>query len=148
MKKLVTLALAASLVAVPAGADAAKYKGKTKGGSTITLKAKGNKVSKIRTAVPIVCVETTGTGQTRAGTELFQPPGSFKLGKKAKRKALQPAAINSGNKATKNYTVSVRRSGGKIKGKLKVNLSFLRLSLFKSLPDTYICSGSTTFSAK
>ena len=148
MKKLATLALAASLMVVPAGADAAKYKGKTKGGNKITMKVKGNKASKIRTLVPMVCVETTGTGQTRAGAELFQPPGRFKIGKTTKRKALQPAAINSGSKATKNYTVSVKRKGGKLKGKLKVNLSFLRLSLFKTLPDTYICSGSTTFTAR
>ena len=148
MKKIATALALTALVAAPAAAEAASYKGKTKGGSSITFKLSGKRISKINTVVPTLCVETTGSGLSRAGAELFQPPGKFKLGKTTKRKALQPAAMNGGTKATKNYTVSAKRSGGKVTGKLKVNFSFLRLDLFRRLPYTYICSGSTTFSAK
>ena len=148
MRKLTAaLALCLALTALPAAAQAASYKGKTKGGSSIAFKLKGGKISSINTVVPTICAETTGSGLTRSGVELFQPKGKFKRGKTTKRKSLDPAAMNSGTKATKNYTVSARRKGGKVAGKLKVNFSFLRLDLFRRLPYTYICSGSTSFSA-
>jgi hypothetical protein len=142
------------LLAVLAGGSTAEaksvaYKGKTSSGTSITFKRKGNKVSKIRTALSTICIETTGSGLTRAGSELYQPPGSFRLGKTKKVKKLQPAALNQGIKATKNYTVKVRKSGKrKIKGKLKLSYSFLIPDLFRSLPYTYVCSASHTFTAK
>lgn len=146
-KTTATILVIAGLLAIPATSSAAvSYKGKASG-SSITFKLSGNKISGIRTVVPTVCVETTGSGMSRAGGELFRPPGRFTLGKARKVKALQPAAINSGTKATKNYTVSASKSGRRIKGKLKVSLSFLRLDLFRRLPYTYICTGTAKFSA-
>src|SRR3712207_3365373 len=86
-------AAALSFCLVPA-AEAAKLSGTTKDGSKITLKRSGAKVSAIKTMVPAMCVETTGSGRTRAGGELFTPPGSFVLGGQRKTKAVQPAAMN------------------------------------------------------
>ncbi len=147
-KTIGSLALCAVLAVVPgSAAQAAGYKGKTKGGSSITFKLKGSKISAVNTVVPALCVETTGSGMTRAGAELFQPQGKFRLGGTSKGKSLDPAALNGGTKATKNYTVSSRRSGGRVTGKLKLSYSFLRLDLFRRMPYTYICSGSTSFSA-
>lgn len=141
----VALALAVLLTAGSAGGQAATYAGKTRDGSGIRLKVAGRKVSAIRTTVPTSCVETTGSGQTRAGAELFQPPGSFALGRAGRARALQPAAMNSGIRATKNYTVDVRRSGAKLTGTLSVNFSFLRPgpSIYSSY--IFICTGSTKF---
>src|SRR4051812_31750386 len=114
-------ATAALAVAVPS-AGAATLHGTTGGGSKVTLKRSGAKVSKIRTMVPTMCVETTGSGFTRAGGELFRPPGAFAMGRERKAKALQPAAMNHGTKATKNYTVKVTNAGGRaVSGKLSVN---------------------------
>jgi hypothetical protein len=145
--RAVALAAAATLtVAVPA-AGAATLHGTTKGGTKITLKRSGKTVSKIKTMVPTICTETTGSGYTRAGAELFRPPGSFTLGREQKAKALQPAAMNSAIKATKNYTVKVTSSGRGVRGKLSVNFSFLIPDLFRTSPYIYLCQGTTTFTA-
>ncbi len=126
-------------------AGAAPYKGKTKGGSSVTFALKGNKVTGIRTVVPTLCLETTGNYSSRAGGELFQPVAAAKIGKTVKSKALQPAAMNSGSKATKNYEVTVNRRGKVVSGKLKLNFSFLVPDLYGA--KIFICSGSTTFKA-
>jgi hypothetical protein len=151
MKRSITALAALGLLAAAAPAAEARtvaYKGKTSGGSTITLKRSGKKVSRLRTVVPTTCVETTGSGLSRAGVELYRPPGRARLGKPRRVKALQPAAMNSGIKATKTYRISLRRSGRKVKGRLRVSFSFLRPDLFRSLPYIYLCTGSTRFSAK
>lgn len=151
MKKAVTGLALACLLAGGSVAEAktVSYKGKTSSGTSIKFKRKGNKVSKIRTALSTICIETTGSGLTRAGSELYQPPGRFRLGKTRKVKKLQPAALNHGIKATKYYTVKVRKaSRGRVKGKLKLSYSFLIPDLFRSLPYTYVCSASHTFTAK
>jgi hypothetical protein len=141
-------AFATFAVGVPA-AGAATLHGTTDGGNTITLKRSGSKVSKIKTMVPTMCMETTGSGMTRAGGELFRPPGSFTLGRQRKAKALQPAAMNSGAKATKNYTVKVTSAGARaVQGKLSVNFSFLIPDLFRSMPYIYLCQGTVTFTAQ
>jgi hypothetical protein len=146
------LALAAVTAALAAGAPAAgaaTLHGKTKDGNRITLKRSGDTVSKIKTMVATMCVETTGSGYTRAGGELFRPPGSYTLGGTHKDSALQPAAMNHGTKATKNYTLKLRpASRGGVKGKLSVNFSFLIPDLYRSLPYTYVCQGTTTFTAR
>ena len=149
-KTLTVLASAAMLVvvAVPASAQAAAHKGRTKGGSTITLSVAGKRASSLRTLVPAICVETTGTYKTRAGAKIFQPPGSFAFGGERKAKALQPAAMNMAAKATKNYTVSVRSAGrNRVAGDLKVNFSFIRPGLTIYQMEIWLCQGSTSFTA-
>ena len=55
-------AVAALLVTAPlASAKSVSYKGKTKGGHTITFKRSGNKVSAINTLVPTVCISGSGS---------------------------------------------------------------------------------------
>ncbi|HRV60448.1 MAG: hypothetical protein KDB54_07730 [Solirubrobacterales bacterium] len=127
-------------------AGAAPYKGKTKGGSSITFALKGKKVTGIRTVVPTLCLETTGGYASRAGSELFQPTAAARVGRTVKSKALQPAAMNVGAKATKNYEVSLKQRGKTVSGKLKLNFSFLIPDLYGA--HIYICSGTTTFSAR
>jgi hypothetical protein len=148
-RNLAALAAAASLLAAaPATADAARYKGKTEGGGRIAFALSGSTISRINGAVPTVCLETMGSYQSSAGAELFQPPGSFRLGRSAQVKALQPAAMNQGINATKTYTVSTRRTGARVTGKLRLSFSFLRPgpSIYQSY--IYMCSSSVSFSAK
>lgn len=149
--KSVTAALLATAALTSAGAAAAHgaaYSGKTRDGSRITLKVAGGKASAIRTIVPTSCVESSGSFQTVAGGELFQPPGAFALGRAGKARALQPAAMNGGIRATKNYTVVIRQAGGKLTGTLRVNFSYLRPGVDIYHSYTFICSGSTKFSLK
>ncbi len=148
LRTAVVAATASFAVGVPA-AGAATLQGTTKDGSKITLKRSGSKVSNIKTMVPTICVETTGSGRTRAGGELFRPPGSFAIGSQGKAKALQPAAMNSGTEATKNYTVKLNGAGGRaVSGKLSVNFSFLIPDLFRNMPYIYMCQGTTSFVAR
>jgi len=142
------IAATLTLVAGASAAEAKTLRGTTDGGNQVTLKRSGAKVTKIKTLVPAMCVETTGSGYTRAGGELFRPPGAFTVGARRKVKALQPAAMNSGIKATKNYTVKLTEAGGgAVRGKLSVNYSFLIPDLFRSMSYIYLCQGSATFTA-
>ncbi|EHN10044.1 hypothetical protein PAI11_31150 [Patulibacter medicamentivorans] len=146
---LTTCGLLLASGATATAAQAASYRGKTSGGSSIGFSLSGKRISRISTTVPTSCVETTGSFATTAGAELFQPPGSFTVGRTSKVKALQPAAMNQAIKATKNYTVTTRTAGrGRIGGKLAVNFSYLRpgASIYQSY--VWICSGSASFTAK
>jgi hypothetical protein len=153
MRKL-TLAILAAVAlvaaAAPAGAKAVSYKGKTKGGHTITFKRSGNKLSAISTLVPTVCASSTSPSATpRAGADIYQPGASFRLGRTGKTKVLQNSTFGYG-KHTKNYTFSSKRGrGGKITGKLDVNFSYLIPNLYGGFGayDIYICRGVTSFSA-
>lgn len=150
------LALLAILVMVAAGPGSAsaakpaggKYTAKTENGGKFTFKLSGKKVSGIKGLLPTICLETAGSYQSRAGSELFRPPGTFVLGKNKKAKAKQPAAMNQGIAATKNYEVLIKPSGSKLKGKVKLNYSFLTPG-----PDIYtsyiwICQSSVSLTAK
>ena len=141
-------ALVALLLATASTASAATtYSGKTKSGTRVAFKLSGSKVSGLKTTVPAVCLESTGSYMSRSGVELFMPTASFKVGRTSQVKQLQPAAMNQGSKATKTYTVALRRSGNRINGKLRVSFSFMRPGM--TIYDSYIyfCTGSTSFSA-
>lgn len=142
---LAVLGLAAASTAAAAGQ--AEYRGKTKAGTSIKFRVAGKTLSGLSTAVPVVCLETTGSYSSNSGVEIYQPPGAFRIGTTAKTKALQPAAMNRGIKATKNYTVTTASSGGRVTGTLKISYSFLRLGADPYHSLIYICSGTTTFTA-
>ena len=152
MKILPTLAIAVAASAALAGPAAAKsttYSGKTSGGTKITFKLSGSKISKIETMVPTVCM-STGSSVPRNGGELYRPPGSFTLGAgKQKASELQEAAMHYAE-VTKNYHFTgKRKANGTVTGKLHVNFSFLTLSYGYSLGTIpWICSGDATFTAK
>jgi hypothetical protein len=125
------------------------YKGTTEGGGLIAFRLSGDRITGVNGVVPTVCLESMGSYQSRAGAELFQPPGSFTVGRTRQVNALQPAAMNQGIDATKTYSVSTKRApGGRIKGRLKLSFSFLRPgpSIYPSY--IYMCSSSVSFSAK
>ena len=143
---LFTILFGAWFMFAAENAGAAPYKGKTKGGSSITFALKGNRVTGIRTVVPTLCLETTGGYSSRAGSELFRPAAAARVGRTVKSKALQPAAMNVGAKATKNYEVRLIKRGRAVSGKLKLNFSFLVPDLYGA--RIFICSGTTTFSAR
>src|SRR5919204_1779896 len=147
MKKVtIILATAALLAAGAATAAGGGYRGKTRDGSTIPFRLAGKTISGVNTAVPTICLETTGSYQRRSGIEIYQPPGALRVGATVKTKALQPAAMNRGIKATKNYTfTSAAAPGGKIRGTLKLSFSFLALGPDPYHSYIYICTGATTF---
>ena len=150
MTRIAIAAAALALVATTAAsaASSASYRGKTKGGTSITFNVAGNRISAVRSSVPTVCVETTGSGQTRAGVELYQPSTTFTLGTTAKTKGLQRSAMNAANPTTMNYTfTSKKTASGAIAGTLKISFSFLRPGIDLYHSYIFLCSSTTTFTA-
>jgi hypothetical protein len=88
-------------------------------------------------------------GPPRAGAELFQPPGSFRIGRSGRTEALQDAAMHHAE-VTKHYRVSLRRTrGGGFKAKLHVNFSFQTVGYNSWGPflQGWVCQGDDTFTA-
>jgi len=143
-----------TLLAAAAPAAAAKpvsYKGKTEAGTTITFKRTGSSVSRLRADVPVLCVSTR-TSDTRAGAESFNPPGRIRIGGEQAIQAELPVGIGMGDTATKNFRLTLtpgRR--GAISGKLDLNFMAIE-PYFNSMGyldgNTFVCQGSTTFSAR
>ena len=143
-----SICVAAGLAAAgPAEAKTRTYEGKTAGGYSLSLKAAGARVSRLRTIVPTTCVPTR-SGTPRSGGELFEPPGVLRIGRTTKRKAQQDPAMHY-SEVTKHYRVTLkRRSGDRIAGKLHVNFAFQTIG-YTSFGDmyleTWICRGDDTF---
>jgi hypothetical protein len=147
----ITAVGALAAAATPAAAADVAYQGKTKGGHTITFKRSGSKIRSISSAVPVVCATSSGGAfDTKAGADIYQPPGKFALGQAVKRKAMQRTPFYPA-KVTKNYTVTTAaKKNGKVTGKLDENFSYsiLGLDLYgNSYIRIYICQGVTTFTA-
>jgi hypothetical protein len=153
MKKLIAALITAGLVAGAAGTAQARsihYVGKASGGEKITLTRTGNRVSHIRTGVPAICLPTTYGYSKDTGVEYFAPPGSFRLGVETKRTAQHRSAMWHG-KITHYYRVTVRRSGRRLTGRLKVAFMY-GLPIYDSTLGarmiTYYCQGAATFTAR
>lgn len=126
-------------------ADAAPYKGKTKGGSSITFGLKGKRVTGINTVVPTICLQTGGSYDSSAGSETYRPRRAA-IGRTVKSKALQPAAMHFGVDVTKYYEVNLKRKGKVVSGKLRLSYSYFVPDLWN--PRTYVCQGGTSFTAR
>ena len=153
MRKLIVALGAVALLAptAPAMGKTLTYKGKTKGGHTITFKRNGKKVWYIYTAVPTVCLSYNRPGaKPISGAEEFNPPGPQIVGKKGTWKYLQKPSLYY-NKVTKHYEVTINKSRsrkGKLTGKLHLTFSFMYPTYPIPLTINYGCVGKTTFSAK
>jgi hypothetical protein len=143
----VVLSLAAAAPAV--AAKTVDYKGKTRGGNTITFKRQGSKVWWISTMVPTVCLPINRVGEKSiAGAEIFTPPGYEIVGKEVAFKDLQKPALYY-SKVTKNYKVSLKNGRrGALSGKLHVSFSFIIPTYPMPSMIIYSCVGDSTFSAR
>jgi hypothetical protein len=151
MKKTITAIALAGLLAGAGTAEAkpVTYGGKVTGGHKITFKRSGGKISKINTGFATVCLPTSSFYGSNTGVDRFTPPGSYQLGKKVKRNKLQKTAMWHA-KVTKYYTVSARKKGRRIKGKLEMSFSYglPTMDYYGVHLITYICHGTAKFSAK
>lgn len=151
MARAAALAAVAALAAA-APASAAKtvdYKGKTRGGHTITFKRQGSKVWWISTMVPTVCLPINRVGERSiAGAEIFTPPGYEIVGKEVAFKDLQKPALYY-SKVTKNYKVALKNGRrGALTGRLHVTFSFIIPTYPMPAMIIYSCVGDSTFSAR
>jgi hypothetical protein len=139
---IATVALTASAAPAASAAPVA-YSGKTAEGSKITFALAGGKITGIETLVPSSCASAQG-GTPRVGLDVFEPPGRFALGRAVKRKAEKQDTALSPWEVTKNYTVTTRRAGKRIRGELAVNFSWVDISG----PKIFTCLGNASFTAK
>jgi hypothetical protein len=150
--RLVVLVAALALVAAaPAAAKPLNYKGKTKGGHSITFKREGKKVWHIYTMIPTVCLPTNRVGaRSSTGAEIFNPPGPQIIGRKGTWEILQDAAMYY-NPVTKHYEVTLNKSpkrNGRVSGKLHLTFSYIIPTYPMPSMITYACVGKTSFTAK
>jgi opacity protein-like surface antigen len=139
-------AIAAGVLAAPAAADAAKYRGKASG-NTITFNQKGKRISKVKTLIYVSCFASDGSGND-FGYELFHPPGKFRLGKESRKTATRYSAVRGGDRSF-TYTVKPkRRSKTRIGGNLRLSYSDSTYDPFSGDITFWNCFGSTKFSAK
>lgn len=143
---------ALAIAAAGAGDAAAKsvsLSGTTEAGNKISFKRNGSRISQIKALVPATCVPASSRGgRTSSGSEMFTPPGSFRIGSERKVSALQDAAMHY-DKVTKNYRVSLKRgTKGRFTGKLHVNFSKQTLG-YSSFSGTFlipwVCQGDDRF---
>jgi hypothetical protein len=145
-------ALAVTGLLLGAGAAQAKtvsYKGKATGGYHVTFKKSGNKVRNLKAGVPTTCLASTTGYPPNSGSDLFNPPGSFPIGKTTKTKKLQKTGLWY-SKVTKNYHVTLKKAGKKIKGKLHMNFSYAMpvFDYYNPHLVIYICRGDAKFTAR
>lgn len=140
---LATAAVAA--LAAPAQAKSVAYHGKTRAGDPISFTVAGSRVTHLSAFVPTLCLATEG--MPMSGTDPFDPPGAFRLGRTGKVTTKRPNAIWNTSDVTKNFTVTTTRGGGgRISGKLHVDYSFLQLLYtYPMSARPYVCTGDTTF---
>lgn len=138
--------MAGAIPAIAAAQDRpVRYQGKTRAGDPISFKLLGSKLTHLSAYVPTVCLATHGL--PLSGTDPFDPPGTFPLGRTGKAKAKRPNAIWNTSDVTKNFRVTTKRGkAGRISGKLHVDYSFLQLLFTYPISSRpYVCSGDTTF---
>jgi hypothetical protein len=146
--------LAVGVAALPATAGARNHKvkhgrmtyhGKTREGDPISFTVVGSQITKLAAYVPTLCLSTSGLPMS--GTDPFNPPGSFPLGRTGKVTAQQPNAIWNTSDVTKNFEVTTKRDrAGRITGKLHVDYSFLELIwTYPMSSRPRVCTGDTTF---
>ncbi len=151
MKRTSMTALAVIGVLGTAGPAAAKtthYSGTTDGGQSMAFKRTGNTISGFRGSIPTTCVPVRG-GTPRAGAELFEPPGSYRIGRQRKTQAVQDAAMHYAD-VTKHYRVRLTRTRrGGFKARLHVNFSFQTVAYDSWGPflQGWVCQGDDSFTA-
>ena len=152
-RRLTTTALAASCIlggaapAAIAGSHAATYSGKTRAGDPISFTLNGSKITGVKAYVPTLCLPTSGT--PLSGTDAFDPPGAFQLGRPGKASAKRHNSMGMTSDVTKNFTLSTTRGrGATISGKLHSDFSFLQvLYTYPISARPYVCTGDSTFRA-
>jgi hypothetical protein len=142
---LAALALGAAALPAAAGAKTTSYHGKTRDGDPISFKIAGSRITKLSAFVPTLCLSTSGSPMS--GTDPFDPPGSFRLGRTTKVTATRPNAIWDTSDVTKNFFVTAKRDrAGWVSGKLHVDYSFLELVwTYPMSSRPRVCIGDTTF---
>lgn len=126
---------------------AVRYRGRTRHGDPITFVLTGSRVSRVHGWAPTLCLAIEG--MPLSGTDAFDPPGAFPLGRQGEVKALRHNSMWVTSDVTKHFTLTAKRGrGGRITGRLHSDFSFLQLLFTYPISSRpYVCTGDTTFTA-
>jgi hypothetical protein len=139
----VSLGLASQAAAKPVA-----YSGTTSGGDPISFERNGNAIKRVSAYIPTTCVAAFPGYPSRAGSDLFAPPGRLGLGREVTKTALQETAMHHAD-VTKHYRVDARKRGRGISGRLHVNFSFQTLGYSSTfILVGYVCRSDATFKAR
>jgi hypothetical protein len=151
--------LTATAGAIPALAEASDssartpakqvmYRGRTRAGDPISFRLAGSRITHLTAYVPTACLATDGL--PLSGTDPFDPPGAFPLGRTRTTTAKRPNAIWNTSEVTKHFLVATKRGRrGTISGKLHVDYSFLQILFTYPISSRpYVCTGDTVFRLK
>ena len=150
VRRAAVAALTVAPWCLPPRADAkpAPYAGTTSAGDPISFTVSGGAVAHLSTSTPMSCVPTSGT--PRAGTDRFEPAGSFPLGRTTTARTDGPVeSATHHDEVTKHLRVTVRRAKGRaITGVLHQNYSFETLTYTWGgglAPLPWVCQGDVQF---
>lgn len=111
----VTALLAASADAASAQSHVLKFRGKTREGTKVSFALNGPWIDKFTTLLPATCISAQG-GVPRVDFADWTIPYKYRVGYKAQVKYGDP---------TRYYTITTRRRGNRITGKLQESYSLL-----------------------
>jgi hypothetical protein len=145
------LVVAAALVAFPAVASASsrpvKYAGRTSSGHPVTFKIAGGRMYELRAGVRVSCVPMQGGSTPTGGTDIFGFDGYVPLKRHVRFKFKAKTALWF-NEVTKTHDIWITRRGSTIRGRLRLQFSFLVPKFTPGTFTIYSCLGGATFKAR
>ena len=87
-------------------------------------------------------------GQNRSGTEVWDPPGAFPLGRKTEQFADDRPSAILGSNTRKRYTMDATLSGDTVTGTIQVSYAFSAFNPTTGLAQASSCVGEDTFTAR
>ena len=151
-RTIVVLAISAAVTATaPAqAASGVKYKGKTSSGHPITFTLKGKRIYNMQSGIRVSCISIQGGGAPTGGTDTFSYKGWTPMRSKGVDFTFMKKPAFHYNEVTTKHTLTskLNRRTRTIKGKQRIQYSFLIPKYPIGTFVVYSCLGSGTFKAK
>ena len=150
MKRLTMLIATAALLAAPTAAPASSrpvtYTGRTSSGHPVTFQVAHNRMYNLRAGVRVSCVPIQGGTSPTGGTDLFGFDGYIPLKHHVRFRFKARTALWF-KPVTKTHDIWIKRRGNTIKGRMRMQFSFLVPKFEPGTFTIYSCLGGATFKA-
>ena len=106
---------------------------------------RNGKMNSIRGGILVTCFSLAGN---KSGSDLYDPPAPFAIGKKVEQTAANKPSGVSGTKGSKRYTMDARRrSANRITGTIGIGYTFPTFNPFTGNLQSSSCVGQDDFTA-
>ena len=150
MFRIARIVAVVALLLVPASASAASgsvpYVGKTSSGHPVIFQVAHGRMYNLRAGIGVSCVPIQGGIKPTGGTDTFAFNGWVPIQSHVRFKFKDRTALWF-NPVTKTHDIWMKRSGKTIKGKFRLQFSFLSPSFTPGVFTIYSCLGVTNFTA-